>query len=257
MMTLLHTAIGLPLSPSIDESSAVERVDEEWQGGADGTLSFLYSDVGDFYARCGPGWHTHSPTTTTWTLSSLPLLGLTPSPFCAPISMSALHSLAAADAVLLRSDLAKNGKATAFTVEPSGANYIWRIMRSAYHGSKMGIKTPSSWGAEIGSHWTPEDWSMILYAIDYPKKVLKILRVRANAATIGELLKVAFEAARENGCDKVVVWNLDEGLEKAVEEFGGVREERKGELSAVAWYGEGAAGGKELDWKTNEGYAWC
>jgi hypothetical protein len=245
MMTLLHEQLRLGAGQDVE----VDVVVPQWQGGKDGVISFLYSDVGDFYAKCGkPGWTIKSPIQTTWTAPFPPSAA---TPRTTPVTLSTLASVASLDAELLAQSLPPNS----FSIEPSFDNYEWALARSSYYAPIMGVAQPTILGAEIGERGT-SDWGCIIFFPNFSKGVvLKIVRVRANAGNIVALLEVAWDVGRSIGAEKMYGWNLEEEVLSSLKAAGGEGKtgERTDSLSAVAWYG----GGEPGEWKDNESYAWC
>lgn len=242
MMTLLHEQLRLDGVPSVD------AVVPGWQGGKDGIISFLYSDVGDFYARCGkPGWTINAPISTVWTA---PYPSPTSSLRTNAITMETLAEVASLDASLLAQSLPPGS----FSIEPSFENYEWAYERSAYYAPILGLTQPKILGAEIGTRGEA-DWGCILFFPNFAKgTVLKIVRIRANAGQMQALMEVAWEVGRSIEAKSMSAWNVGDellgGLKGGERGATGVR---KDSLSAVAWYG----GGKPGEWSVNEAYAWC
>lgn len=243
-MTLLHEQLRL----NAGESPSVDSFAPNWQGGRDGVISFLYSDVGDFYARCGkPGWTIHAPISTVW---SSPYPSSSSPPLTTPITMETLEEVASLDASLLAQSLSPNS----FSIEPSFENYEWAYERSTYYAPIVGVEQPKILGAEVGTRGE-DDWGCILFFPNFSKgTVLKIVRIRAKEDQMQALMGVAWQVGRSIEAKSMSAWNVDETLLEGLQEGErGVTGTRTDSLSAVAWY----AGGPLGKWTVNEAYAWC
>lgn len=285
MMTLLHDELRMEDNGSglVVEEEDAEVGLEAAKGGKDGVVSFLYSDVGDFYsrakeARSRKGWRiVGTERTTTWDLRSLTSsTPTTPQGFEAvPITTESLPSLANRDANLLRASLYSSPSVAhdRFIVEPTPGSFIWSTSRSTHSFTSRNLSPPHTWGFELRPTGaaTSDQWSFILLSFLAHTKGVEVLRLRlATDEQTGEplpghatfLLNSAARLAQELGSEKVVGWNvhpsaLDELGEKGVGK--GVTEERKDHLSALAWYGPTTVDGgePEVAWLVNETYAWC
>lgn len=287
MMELLHAEIrtsGEDAALLQENEVADGRPLEAWKGGKDGLVSFLFSDVGHFYARAKDqrtdrGWRVQGTTTTTWDLtksllpSSRTPLASPPPPtgFKAfPITSADLASIARADAALLYTSLSASEPSNKrrFIVEPTPSSFEWSTTRSCHAFAARGLPAPTVWGfqlrgdAEEGQS-TEKDWSFILFVMDPKLKVSKLLRLRLASTWAKELvaghasylLQAAAELARSHGMEQMLGWNVQSAaLEELEEGDKGVTAEREGNLSAVAWYGEGDG---KVEWEQNESYAWC
>lgn len=287
MMELLHAEIrteGEDTALLQEEEGTDGKPLEAWTGGHDGVLSFLYSDVGDFYARAKEqrtdrGWRIQGTTTTTWDLTKSLLLSaqspsasLLPPPGvqASPITSADLSFTALVDAALLHASLSasKPSSKPRFIVEPTLASYDWSTTRSTHAFTARDLPAPTVLGFQLraeaeGAQPTASGWSYILLAMDPKRKVAKLLRLRLASTSAQELvpghaaylLRAAAELARSHGMEEMLSWNVPSAaLEELKEGDKGVTAEREGNLSAVAWYGEGDG---EVEWEHNESYAWC
>ena len=222
-----------------------------WTGGNDAVCSTLYSDVKDYYKVSG--WDLVGPTQTTWKLADL-LTSTFPSSASLlpiPFDLPRLAAIFLADSALLAASLLPKSIA----IEPTGPTAEWRIARALFHASEHSLPTPPSWGFEHPS--APRGEAFVVFTIDYPKKTLKILRIRTMAGEQGrDLIRACFEEARRAGCEKVSGWNIGSEVLSAMAGKEGEEGEtaaREDSLSALAWFG----GEESVDWVVNEGYAWC
>lgn len=294
-MELLHEE--LRRSPSPSAASA--------DNGGPPLLSFLYSDVGEFYSTChdgktGKGWEIlGTERTTSWDLtrsllaspSSLELDGWNTK----EIALDDLPDLADKDAAFLTSSFASSAPSSSdtlssssakhpFLVLPTASSFLWSLTRSSHSFTARGLKAPAVWGFQLVrsaptvGEGNADDWGFFLLAMDPKEKKAKILRLRLPSPSApssaspppsfsslpeqvgAHLIRLAASLARSHGMTKLEVWNAPllvlGALEKGVEGDGGKTEKRKDSESAVAWYGAGEEVG-QVDWRLNEGYAWC
>ncbi|KAM0748091.1 hypothetical protein T439DRAFT_382578 [Meredithblackwellia eburnea MCA 4105] len=280
MMTLLHAEIGRTKSMRLEEESS-DDVKPQWQGGLDGLLSVLYSDVGAFYENIGQegegtlaevkGWSTLAPITTTWLLANLPpptpstIESESESPLASNISpvnldLDVFNTICSIDAKLLSQAIASTSLRPVLAVEPTGDLIQWHILRSQVYAEANGKSSPDVWGFELnfagGKRGGPE-WGFVLFTIDWPKKTVKLLRLRVPAVApekVDGLLREVLEFGRKHECEKVEGWNVPA---VAATLFAGHTIEREGSLPGLAWYGRDGVDGKAVTWVANEGYGWC
>jgi len=223
-----------------------------------GILSFLYSGVGDFYSRCGsPGWHIHHSSETYWDVQEIlhdtHEDDIPPS----PIEESDFKEVASADAKQLEVEItmrSKNGEPPAFAILPTGDEYTWLVARSKFYGRILSYNPlPRYWGVRIPG---PADFgeSFAIWFFAYDKKELHFLRLRCtDVAAFRRIIYAASLAAEEQGCKRMMAWNVDDGLLAASDQGGRVTRPRTGNLAALAWYGEGGS----PEWLVSEKYGWC
>ncbi|KDE05087.1 hypothetical protein MVLG_04527 [Microbotryum lychnidis-dioicae p1A1 Lamole] len=236
----------------------------------DAETSFLYSDVGEFYAKCGdPGWHIQGRTTVEYQIASLPKpISDSNSPFkptfpAQPITRTQFDSLAQADSSLLQLELSHQSEAS-LIVEPTGSTYEWLTTRSIAAFHLGGVECASDpWGFEMGSSDDPETWSFVVFAFDAaPKKrIVNLLRLRcARREDYALLLSKVVEHVRriwgEQG--KIVGWNVEESWIEEAQKQGlkGTTCERDEHLAAMAVYAKGFEN-QSIRWLKNEQYFWC
>lgn len=280
MMELLHDQLGLPASNSASAALA-ELKEEEVElkgadGGRDGLLSWLYSDVGDFYSRChrggkpeGESWQIQGLTTTTWTIP-LPASSSPVSPpkgfTCSLVKPTDFDRLAKLDASSLRRSFASSSSPRgAFAAEPTDGALHWATQRGAHSFTARGQEAPTVWGVELrlsspSSSNVGEPTSFILFTCDFQKQKAKLLRLLLSSPSHAPfLLSEASRLLQQYHQTKLVGWKVPEEALEELRQFGkgwaGETGERSDSLSAVAWYGQEGEG--EVEWRVNEGYAWC
>ncbi|ORY88617.1 hypothetical protein BCR35DRAFT_350854 [Leucosporidium creatinivorum] len=293
MMSLLHEQLRRSPSPSPSPSAPVDK------GGESPLLSFLYSDVGNFYSTCidrasGKGWEVQgTERTTSWELgSAFSSRPETPEGWeTREITTSDLADVAKRDADVLTSSFAHpssnpesaTSNKSQFLILPTPSSFSWSIARSAYSFTARGAAAPEVWGfgvsrtaAAEGKDDSEEAWGYVLLGMDYKEKKAKLLRLRlptspspiptspspsSSPAELGaHLIHLAASLALQHGMTKLEAWNVDTFVLSALdsEGNGGKTERREDSESAVAWYGEGEGEGEgEVEWRVNEGYAWC
>lgn len=232
--------------------------------------SVLYSDVGDFYARCTrlpmalagddpSGWHVEGATHAEWPVSTSDPALSSSSLQARPLTETHLDDVAALDSRLLMQQVDAAAEET-FCILPSGAGFEWRLVRSKIYeqnlnaqGKRDGLPSlaETGWGVELGSRDEPESWAFVLWAYDLAENELIILRLRfSSEEQLRALVAKAADAARAQKMKKVTAWNLDR---KIAEKTGARIVDRKEHLPALAWYGEG----QRPRWVNNENWAWC
>lgn len=272
-MTLLHGELALPVGAEVGEVAWGDATGAQEGKGKDAVLSFLYSDVGDFYSKCGETpWQIQGvDKTTTWKVADLPSLdGLQMGKPPVPLAAMDYDRIAAADAAQLRAALAqtKSNKAR-FIAEPTAGTYAWLEARAAFAFRAQSLPTPTTWGFQLPSATSeaaaPDSAtcpSFLLFTVDPPRAgdagSLKVVRLHARSAKDGVALVLrALGEAQAAGVGKVYGWNLEGRVLGMMgmlgEGLGGETGARKDSLSAVASY----AGVGQVEWVANEGYAWC
>ncbi|KAE9393477.1 hypothetical protein BT96DRAFT_829263 [Gymnopus androsaceus JB14] len=260
-------------------------------GFGNATFSTLWSDVGDFYERCGPtsaagikdGWITRGTHTMRW----LPKKNLT---LNKPSSRSegtlqwrwldnqeALNQLWIHDTNLMRSDLlacwhslrgSGDSKTKAiFTFLPSGG----------VEGFQRGARLKPFWKneAEITKCGSPAafaTWTLSLRP--GTPRTLILTRLRApHISHLSSILQLIWEFSQEHNIEVIEVWNFPKhlrgddgsgyeciqrwfefGKEQGLE-GGGEEFERKEHLPSFKWYGHGGNSGlaeHEVEWAFNE-----
>jgi hypothetical protein len=243
MMTLIHHA----LAPHVYFDSEIKIPPSVKPA----TLSILYSDVGNFYERCGPsqeepGWAITGAISTTWKIQSS-LASLVEQSYRS-FEVELLSEAQVRD--LLASDVPDfdQSSTSASSVQfgfPSAPLNVHLVTRSA--ANPLHKKSPStSWGAHVVS-----EGAFITWAFSYSSpSELQITRLKASSETLPALLRAAFEAGKLQGCEIAEAWNVPVHLAGMAGVLGGTTGERNECLSAFRWYGPEATG--EIRWLMNE-----
>ncbi|KAF8600197.1 hypothetical protein BDV93DRAFT_525598 [Ceratobasidium sp. AG-I] len=247
MMTLIHRALAPHIypDPDIDIPNEVKPA----------TLSVLFSDVGDFYAHCGPnasesGWKIQNATSTTWIIKeTLALLdSLSPSTYdFVFLSEPQVADLLDRDTPDL-DNLARSPTAAYFAFPPRlPQSYL--ISRSEIHPSYKQVSS-EAWGAHI-----PYKGHFVVWWFDYGEKKVMINRLKADSDTFPLLLRAVLQAGEIQECDSAEAWSVPQVLLDTAKLFGGTTEECKNHFPAYRWYGPEHEG--EVTWVMNEHYSWC
>ncbi|KAK4704519.1 hypothetical protein P7C70_g1694, partial [Phenoliferia sp. Uapishka_3] len=221
-------------------------------GGKGGVvMSFLHSDVGDFYKRFG--WYIPKSSTnfdTTWTVEELsPSMKNTSSTNLRPLALSDLRLLLPLDTSLISSFLSTpSPHSIRLAIEPTFASHESSITRALFDMNLLRptLSPPKVWGFESSVRESP-NWAFLTFTLDLPRSILRILRFRPPSSSSPEdstiveaLIRATVQVARECGLENVVAWNMDQGiLGRISEEWRGETGERELPLAALAWYGEG------------------
>ncbi|KAM0787062.1 hypothetical protein ACM66B_006325 [Microbotryomycetes sp. NB124-2] len=253
MMKTLHSKLRL------ENEQTVPTIENGLTQRNDAVVSFLFSDVGQFYSQAGPpGWHTQGLSTTVWQVNSYPLQDSTTSSL-SPVTADDFDRVAKADAELMRQDLAtsKGSSYPAFATVLTKASLDWTTTRATQYAKENNLTVPEVWGFEIvaADSSSSSSSSLILFSYELKRKAIKVLRVRASSSNEFEsLMDAVVQLARQHGVDKIVAWQVDpELLQGLPQDKRGETLERTDSLSALAEY----AGDGEITWKANEAYAWC
>ncbi|PWN47883.1 hypothetical protein IE53DRAFT_225789 [Violaceomyces palustris] len=302
MMTLLHQELNrngtvpTPFQPSRMTELAQNADLEDGYYGRDAILSFLYSDVGDFYEPYG--WQVKDPFHLDWKVVAREG-GEGEGPrqqdidqeegrmSFFPVREDDIPELAFKDEAMLRRDIQKPSKrskggekAIRFAVsDPEGSSWLWLIKRSKFYANflKPEQGVPDIWGARLRPSSEGQDESFIVWNYDYTPghEEMDVLRLRFDDMDqLRSLINIAQIYAGKYGMKKLKAWNVDldigedqgvelsfeEATRKAFEKVSGAtlvkRSGASSSLPAVAWYG-GSLRGTSLDWVANEKGWWC
>lgn len=222
MMTLVHQklnptgSVPLPSSRSggggargaqITSAGPADLKDGKY--GRDAMLSFLYSDVGDFYEPYG--WTTLSPVNVTWspnpkTTASVAGAQDLALPTTIPIKESDLARLAGIDDALLEQELSQpppsraglDEKARFAILTQQGAAWKWAITRSKFYADKFATSNVEPhareqldiWGASIpasdsGLDSKDEPRAFAIWSTDHRpfERTMYILRLRLSSGS--------------------------------------------------------------------------
>ncbi|KAF8600196.1 hypothetical protein BDV93DRAFT_525597 [Ceratobasidium sp. AG-I] len=247
MMTLIHRALAHHVYPDLDIHIP--------NGVKPATLSVLYSDVGDFYARCGPtasesGWKIQTPITTTWEIKgTLALLDNTIPPTHDVALLSEPQVADWLDRDIPDLDNLSRSPTAAYFAFPPRLPQQYLISRSAINPSHKQA-SPEAWGAHI-----PSKGHFVVWSFDYGDKKLMINRLKADSDTFPMLLRAVLQVGEIQECDSAEAWNVPQALLDAAKLLGGVAGECDDHRPAYRWYGPEHEG--EVIWVMNEHYSWC
>ncbi|KAG8692520.1 hypothetical protein FRC09_011141 [Ceratobasidium sp. 395] len=237
MMSLLHFAIGepkgLPMFPAI-WGTPPARCNRP------GTVSVLYSDVGEFYERCAPGegvgWTIASPTTTEWVVE---IGGNSPNVLSEVELLSRDQAIetTGADADLFKRDLESQGPSSrihyAFQTTKEWCRF--QMYRADEHPLYL-HSPPKIWGVRM-QHQGETHFIVWEYE-SAPKRKLIVVNLRASPETFPHLFEAIKSVGQAEKHDIIEAWNLDASLLPLADKLGGRTYERTEHLPAMKWYGE-------------------
>ena len=231
----------------------------------DGILSFLYSDVGDFYAKTKrrhpeplkrTAWEICSPKAVTWPVGHFANTDPQHHADIASVSWQDFSSIAGRDAKLLHAEMASLSY-PAFVLQPTGAQLEWIAGRARFYDSighpksRKAMPHLEDWGVQIGTAESPK-WAFAVWTFDLFKNILHITRLRCSGTEqLDVILSHAAAIARKYGMTTIDCWNVPESLLNADSPYRNIL--REDHLPALAWYGKGA----RPAWKHNEHWTWC
>ncbi|KAG8720280.1 hypothetical protein FRC11_003200 [Ceratobasidium sp. 423] len=205
------------------------------------TVSTLYSDVGNFYARCIPmegesGWSLQRTFITTWSLAGT---NIPPTPKNSPpielLSESDVTMTLDSDDSNIPGDLLelqrKDPTKTYFAFVPTAPLNDYSVTISKFF---LGGLSVPSWGVKIlGGNdfmtWVP---------FSQPRLQLVVTRLRATVDSFPVLLNAALQVAQEAKYEGIEIFNVPEHLREIARVTGGETTERLNCLSAFKWYGQ-------------------
>ncbi|GJJ06176.1 hypothetical protein Clacol_000365 [Clathrus columnatus] len=97
------------------------------------------------------------------------------------------------------------------------------------------LPIPTKWGVKLDDETEPA-YATWITDINYSPASLTITRIRISEKAFPILLSAAMEAAKENGCNTVRIWSLDETLKKIAKTLGGSEEQDLECVPSLAWY---------------------
>ncbi|KAF8886731.1 hypothetical protein BD779DRAFT_603980 [Infundibulicybe gibba] len=283
MMRLLHWV----LAPS--SALAVEDFPKEWgappprvEGAGDAMFSMLWSDVGkNFYSTCGPvgntgGWTVSEATSTSFDLSRVDLeSNATKHDSWLWLNETALLKAWEKDAertqVEVKSRALTGDRKISFSILPTEGVAAYQHRRDMFL-VKRALPDAVHWGIiktndmegvtpvspEVGNITFDETTIFASWIIEVRPpgpRTLLITRLRANAEAFKDIIGTLTTLARNNGVEKIEVWNLPHDLRIRAEALGGHSYERDIRLPVFKWYGPEAA--SDLVWVSNERFCWC
>lgn len=291
MMTLLREILkpkraARPgdLVEGLDERKG--ELGEDHRYGSNATLSFLYSDVGEYYKKFG--WQVVGNRHVEW-----PPLSEGDSPVRLPegakwLEPDELREVGRMDREFLLSQLQTpsspgDGKIRFCLDDPEATSWRWLIKRSSFYATTLlpeSAPKPKHFGLYLPSISGKGDESYAVCILDHIERKISILRFRFSSPQAFEVLIGAIRGqARQFGMKKCLAWNLnlaslsvelsedDDQKLKAGEKVqgyqdklkGGVVVERQGSgasLPALAWYADKQEG-EDVEWVCNEYGWWC
>ncbi|KAG8890047.1 hypothetical protein FRB98_001160 [Tulasnella sp. 332] len=259
MMRLMHHVLASPLGlPRFPEAWGPPPI--EYFG--DAILSCLYSDVGEFYTKCGPspdttGWRITSKRSTVWKTA-----GHTPTTHHGVelLDEAELKNLLVKDEELLLKELShplpphNQDTAKRFTFLPADGPLNFQLKSSQLTAGRQ-PSGASAWPPEAyGAHFVSPFSSNIIFAgwtfelLPEPSRLI-VTRMRCDDTSLPKLISAALDVAVAAGLEEVEVWDLPDELIEAATVSGGRTFERTKHWPSVAWYGPP---GEEVQWANNE-----
>ncbi|CUA71960.1 hypothetical protein RSOLAG22IIIB_09976 [Rhizoctonia solani] len=205
-----------------------------------GSVSVLYSALGDYYSRCIPspgesGWTLQKSLITTWLLSNVVIPSS--NSISAPIELlsesDVTRTLDSDDSCIPTGllDLQKKDPTkTYFAFVPSAPLNSYSVTLSKLI---PGAPINSPWGAKISGTNDFMTWAYFRR----PALKLAITRLRASVDSFTVLLDTAVQVARDTGCESIEAWNVPEHLTEIAQAAGGETTDRTDNLTAFKWYG--------------------
>ncbi|KAJ7077205.1 hypothetical protein C8R43DRAFT_1092947 [Mycena crocata] len=262
MMRLLHWVIA-------DEKLLPPtRFPTQWgappprvQGAGDGHFSALWSDVGDFYHKCGPvrgtddGWEVKKSecTTTAWeVLQVQPAIpnveGWT------WLDERGVSDLWDRDADMTKKHMNRNQtKGVSFSFLPNQGVAAYQLDNQNIFLDRLMPKV-CKWGVVLrGERQVFASWTVI--AKPPQPRTLLLIRLQVPPKHFQELLNQIMEFARQHQVERVETWNLPEELQNLAAQFGGKTFQRDLDLPAIKWYR--GADEKDIKWLNNERFCLC
>ncbi|KAG8890048.1 hypothetical protein FRB98_001161 [Tulasnella sp. 332] len=260
MMRLMHHVLGSPLSlPQFPEAWGAPPV--ECFG--DATLCCLYTDVGEFYAKCGPsldtaGWRVTNKRTTIWKTANHTLKATHDG--VKLLDEVELKKLSVKDEELLLKELSHplpphdQDAVQRFTFLPTDGplNFQLKLFQLTASRRPSGALAwpPETYGARLikpfSSNIVFAGWTFEL--LPEPSRLI-VIRIRCDDVSLPKLISAALDVAIVAGLEEVEVWSLPDELIEAAAISGGLTFERKEHWPSVMWYG---LPGKEVQWMNNE-----
>lgn len=180
-----------------------------------------------------------------------------------PIHPKDFHDIAQIDCAYLKVELSRSTKpqVARFAFRADGSELEWLVTRSKFYANRI-LCSPSE---DRDHHLVSDIWGyqlkqasdqFITWFIDYPSKLLYLLRVRCDQNHLiffQTVFKKLVQLAQTLNCQKIKCWNLDPQLLTGLG-LPSQSQARTDSLSAVAWYGAQVDG---VEWMANEKLFWC
>lgn len=265
MMRLLHWVLSgrgagynLPEFP-IEWGQPPPEVEQAGKG----LFSVLYSDIGEFYQKTGPGlvesggWETRDAVSTVWEVPQEPL-DLQSNPGFTWLKREDIDQLWAKDVELIKGSISDMPTLTGWTAFVSFLPDEG-VASFQFHRSIVGTEDPVSldiFGVErnhtnVGQP-TYAVWSVDMHPLP---PTLIVIRLHATEKTFPDLIQKIQGAARRHGIARMEIWNLPKDLVDLATPLGGKTFERDEHLPAIKWYGKGDT--TSIRWVFNEKFCWC
>lgn len=265
MMRLLHWVIsGRGASCSLSEFP-IEwgQPPPEVEQAGKGLFSVLYSDIGEFYQKTGPGlvesggWQTRDPVSTVWEVPREPL-DLQSNAGFTWLKREDFDQLWAKDVELIKRSIVDMPTLTgptaivSFLPDEGVASF-------QFHRSIMRTEDPvfmDMYGVQK-NHTNAGQPTYAVWSVDtHPlPPTLIVIRLHATEETFLDLIQKIQEAARRHGIVRMEIWNLRKDLVDLTARLGGRTFQRDEHLPAIKWYGEGNTA--NIRWAFNEKFCWC
>ncbi|CAO1634197.1 unnamed protein product [Jaminaea pallidilutea] len=224
--------------------------------GRDASLCVLWSDLGDYYERFG--WRNKPYSDTYFSPLALANQSLIDEVhwITDDVADEALPKLAQADEAVVYQELQRTSEDDKVfsLLDPEAQSCRYHILQSRLQFQFQGQQMPHSWGCYLGSDIPETAQSWAIWSFDWRKPAsqglssLAILRHHAaNAEDLATLLNIARYTAARQGCDAVVVWNIEGSTSSAWQEMTASsklresigqtwQQERPTSRPALAWY---------------------
>lgn len=264
MMRLLHWVIsGRGASCSLSEFPAEwGQPPPEVEQAGKGLFSVLYSDVGEFYQKTGPGlvesggWQTRDPVSTVWEVPREPL-DSQPNAGFTWLKREDVDQLWAKDVELIKRSIVDmptlSGTTAIVSFLPDDG-----VASFQFHRSIIGTEdsVPMDTYGVQGNHTNAGQPTYAVWSVDtHPlPPTLIVIRLHATEETFPDLIQKIQEAARRHGIVRMEIWNLRKDLADLAAHLGGKTLQREEHLPAIKWYGEGDTA--NIRWVFNEKSAW-
>ncbi|GJJ11077.1 hypothetical protein Clacol_005308 [Clathrus columnatus] len=245
MMRLLHYILA--------PADSLGVFPEEWgsppiqpSGLGNASFSMLWSEIGgDLYERAGynhslPGWKPHEYVSTVWQYRNM-VEHFGRVRWLLEVDCVRLWD---EDAIFVEkkfSELGHEEKKITCAFLPNGGVAAFQIRRVLmYLPGSPHLPIPKHWGVEILGE-NERAYATWVTEIGSSPASLTITRLRTTEKTFPIILSAIMEAAKQNCCTNVEIWNLDSSLNKIAMEFGGEGSQSSKCLPSLAWYGPESA----------------
>ncbi|GJJ11428.1 hypothetical protein Clacol_005661 [Clathrus columnatus] len=268
MMRLLHHVLAPP--------SALPEFPVEWgapppsiyPGVRDAQLSVLFSDIGDFYAQCGPtptkpGWIIKDPISTIWKMDFI--TGIVSKSIDIPfewLTEDKCKELWDLDSAYIKEEFSSMAVSIE-TLDSPGFTFLPSDGVAGYLLQRVLCEAPLIPENKEMKHFgvrmiTKEEHVSSIYAtwtLDMElseRPVITLTRLRSTAQYFPALMIQLMREASRINAKSIEVWNLPSGLVDIATNMGGRTKPRVDHLPAVTWYGPEDM--QNVKWRFNEKY---